>query len=93
MIVPATFRARDVLVSVCSKCDGDGKALRSSMKRELKARGRGTSVRVVASSCLDLCPKRAVGIAIVDRRGEAGARYFAIDERHADIASVIDLIA
>lgn len=92
-IVPVTFRSRDVLLSVCAKCDGDGRALRRAIKRELKARGRGKSVRVVASTCLDICPKRAVGIAIVDRRADAGGRYFAIDDRDVDIAQVIDLIA
>ena len=91
-IVPVTFRSRDVLLSVCAKCDGDGKALRREIKRELKTRGRGKSVRVVASTCLDICPKRAVGIAIVDRRAGAGARYFAIEDRDIDITQVIDLI-
>ena len=92
-IVPVIFRSRDVLLSVCAKCDGDGKALRRAIKRELKARGRGKSVCVVASSCLEICPKNAIGIAIADRRSDAGASYFAIDERDVDIANVIDLIA
>jgi len=39
-IVSVSRRPQSVLVAVCAKCDGDGKALRREMKRDLKARGR-----------------------------------------------------
>ena len=60
----APFRAT---VLVCGKCarklkggfgpDG-GKPLRKALKRELKSGAWGRKVRVVETSCLDLCPKR-----------------------------------
>jgi hypothetical protein len=51
------------LVSVCAKCDGDGKSLARALKSELKRQGvRG--VRVTRSTCLDVCPKRAVAVAV-----------------------------
>ncbi|GAC1397213.1 MAG: hypothetical protein NVS3B17_13270 [Vulcanimicrobiaceae bacterium] len=77
-IVTAVFRKRDVLIAVCKACDGDGKALRRSLERALADRGRGKTVRVVASSCLDVCPKNAVAVAVADRRRLAGVEYFAL---------------
>ncbi|WP_440221935.1 hypothetical protein ACQQ2N_12660 [Dokdonella sp. MW10] len=55
---------RDV-VFVCTKCmkRQDRESLRDDLKRALKASGT-RDVRVVASGCLDLCPKDAVTIAI-----------------------------
>ncbi len=87
---PAKLRA---LVAVCAKCDGDPKALRRRLKREFKDRGAKGSVRVVASSCLDLCPKRSVAIAVSDDRGAvAGARYYVVaaDADASEVVSRID---
>ncbi len=55
---------RDV-VFVCTKCmkRQDRESLRDDLKRAFKASGT-RDVRVVASGCLDLCPKDAVTIAI-----------------------------
>ncbi len=70
---------RDTLVSVCHTCSGDGSALRSALKKEFKRRGCGKTVRVVKSSCLDICPKRAVAVAVAhDRALGNGVRYFSV---------------
>jgi predicted metal-binding protein len=52
------------VVLVCAKCAAKagrghkGKTeLRGELKRALKRRGLGDSVRVLDASCLDLCPK------------------------------------
>ena len=64
-IVTARLR-RAPPVLVCKKCLSrvdDGKALRKTLKSELKARSaaQGTKPpRVVLTSCLGICPKRAV---------------------------------
>jgi hypothetical protein len=70
---------RDTLVSVCRKCAGDASALQAALKKEYRRRGFGKRVRVVKSSCLDICPKRAVAVAVADdRRPERGIRYFTV---------------
>jgi predicted metal-binding protein len=58
---PAPF---DEMVLVCAKCaakagrdGGGGTKLRGEIKQALKARGLKGSVRVVETSCLNLCPK------------------------------------
>ena len=67
-IVTARLR-RAPPVLVCKKCLGrvaDGKSLRKALKSELKSRSAAQSVkppRVVLTSCLGICPKRAVVVA------------------------------
>jgi (2Fe-2S) ferredoxin len=47
------------LVLVCRACDGDAKGLRRGLKTAFAEAGLQKRVRVVASGCLDVCPKRA----------------------------------
>ena len=67
-VVTARLR-RASPVLVCKKCLGridDGKALRESLKSDLKRRSAKQDVkspRVVLTSCLGICPKRAVVVA------------------------------
>ena len=89
-IVSISRRPQSVLVTVCAKCDGDGRALRRAMKRDLEGREHRAAVRVVATSCLDLCPKRAVAIAIA--RDAEPTAYYVVDERTAHVRDVVDLI-
>lgn len=91
-IVHASFRSRDALVSVCRACDGDGKALRRALEAELKERGLQKRVRVVSSSCLDVCPKRAIAIAISDRRNVPGTQYVAVGDARKGSAAIVDLL-
>ena len=67
-IEPAPFE--DVLI-ICSKCAaklGRGRKgkteLRGELKHALKKRGLGKSVRVVETTCLDLCPKGGQTVAL-----------------------------
>lgn len=91
-IVPADIVARDVLVAVCTKCEGDGKALRRALKRAFKDRGFAKRARLVSTSCLDVCPKRAVAVAICDRRRGAGASLYAVAGKGDGVKAVVDLI-
>ena len=61
--VPAPKKWSEV-VFVCTKCmkRQDRHELRKALKSGLKAAGR-RDVRVIASGCFDLCPKRGVTIA------------------------------
>jgi hypothetical protein len=49
------------LVAVCRECS-NGKRLSKALKRSLKDAGV-RDVRVLSSSCLDVCPKRGVTVA------------------------------
>lgn len=61
-MTPATTKWQ-TLIAVCGKCDGDSKSLRRAIKDELKSRGE-RDARVVRTSCLDICPKHAVTVAV-----------------------------
>ncbi|GAC1420924.1 MAG: hypothetical protein NVSMB5_13740 [Candidatus Velthaea sp.] len=73
-IKPVKAAAEDVLF-VCQKCEG-GKQLRRSLKDAIKESGRKREVRVVASGCMDVCPKHTVTLA----RAAAGkpVRYLVV---------------
>ncbi len=59
---------RSSLVLVCRECDGargyGPKQVRRDLKAGAKADLPAKSVRVVTVSCLDVCPKRAVTVAV-----------------------------
>lgn len=67
-VIPARLR-RAPPILVCKKCLGridDGKKLRKALKSDSKKRSRKQDVkspRVVMTSCLGICPKRAVVVA------------------------------
>ncbi len=72
---------------MCKECAGEPKALRKALKQVLKARGR-RDVRVVASSCLDVCPKRATTVAA---GGADGTRVLVVPPgaRAEDVADAL----
>jgi hypothetical protein len=55
------------LVAVCRECNG-AKAVAKMLKRSYKSAGR-RDVRIVRSSCLDVCPKRGVTVSTSDASG------------------------
>jgi predicted metal-binding protein len=55
------------LVTVCRECDG-GKSLAKTVRQAVKD-AAGREVRVVSSSCLDVCPKRGVTVATLGAGG------------------------
>jgi predicted metal-binding protein len=67
-VIPAKLR-RAPPILVCKKCLGridDGKKLRKALKSDSKNRSAAQQVkppRVVMTSCLGICPKRAVVVA------------------------------
>ena len=84
---------RGGLVLVCNKCAKDrfveelpetpatGKAigLRRWLKRRLKGDHYAKHIRVVATGCLDVCPKRAVTVAIESFGGHGGPVCLVVD--------------
>ena len=79
----------EAVVMVCTKCSrkivGD-EALADSMKKTLKhmfkENGFGKNIRTVTSSCLDICPKDRVAIAVVRR--DAGTRAVTVSAKIDD---------
>jgi hypothetical protein len=57
----------NTLVAVCRECAG-GKRLAKSLRGSFKKSGQ-REVRVIASSCLDVCPKRGVTVATTHAGG------------------------
>ena len=59
---------RSSLVMVCRECDGVRGFGPKQVRKALKARARDElphkAVRIVTVSCLDVCPKRAVTVAV-----------------------------
>jgi hypothetical protein len=59
---------RSSLVLVCRECDGTRGFGPKQVRKALKAQARDElphkAVRVVTVSCLDVCPKRAVTVAV-----------------------------
>jgi len=85
---------RSSLVLVCGECDGvrgyGPKQVRKALKEAAKAELPAKAVRVVSVSCLDVCPKRAVTVAVagvgeaaVTISGPAGAARIIGDLRGA----------
>lgn len=70
----------EAVVMVCTKCSrkivGDerlAEEMKKTLKSSFKENGYGKSVRSVTSSCLDICPKDRVAIAVIRRHGDARA--------------------
>lgn len=59
---------RSALVLVCRECDGvrgfGPKQARKALKARAKAELPPKAVRIATVSCLDVCPKRAVTVAV-----------------------------
>ncbi len=68
------------LILVCRKCGKDADVdLRSELRDEVRSQGMKDQVRVVATSCLDICPKGQVAVAVA-RPGQP-LRTFIVDAR------------
>jgi hypothetical protein len=75
------------LVAVCRECDG-GKKLGKEIKHALKD-ARIRDVRVLSSSCLDVCPKRGVTVATTFSGGVKTAVLNSEIEGPAAVAAVL----
>lgn len=93
-VVPARLR-RAPPILVCKKCLGridDGKKLRKALKSDSKGRSRAQDVkapRVVMTSCLGICPKRAVVVASAATLKDG--KYLLLSDANAS-AEAIDVL-
>jgi hypothetical protein len=60
---------RQAVILVCRECDGSPgvrpKHVRTSLKAAVEATVGKRAVRVLSAGCLDVCPKRAVTVALL----------------------------
>lgn len=83
------------VVMVCTKCSkkivGDER-LAEELKKELKGDFkdlRGKAIRVVTASCLDVCPKNRLTVAIAPRNGETRTITFEQDTKKSALIEEI----
>lgn len=79
----------DALVMVCSKCfkrrGGSGGELKSEddlkgyLKSEFKHGGYKGKVRVVVSTCLDICPDDKLAVAVARRHTQPALKTLVVD--------------
>ncbi|MDD4976301.1 MAG: hypothetical protein PHY93_18225 [Bacteriovorax sp.] len=77
----------DTIVMVCSKCGSQFKDTHSQesperMKSELKSKAKselGKSVRVITTSCLNICPVDKIAIAVATTKEPAVFKAYAVD--------------
>ena len=82
------------LVAVCAECSGrqpKPKEVRSALRAGLKAAGARKAVRVVESSCLDVCPKRAVAVAVA-RVAERGGVTCHVVTSSGDLERLVESV-
>ncbi len=85
----AAPKGREALLIVCRACESDPKSLRRQLRDAARARAGKRAIRVVASSCLDLCPNDAVAVACA----AGGTTRYAIVPPGTDPAGVLELLA
>lgn len=83
-ITPVDKTVSEALILVCEKCgkklatgdENPARALQLAMKEEIKATGRKGQIRAVSSSCLDVCPKDEIAIAIMGTNSHIKNGFF-----------------
>ncbi len=85
----------DDVLFICSECmhgDDELSTLRKWLKRELKARGLKKHLRIAECSCLDLCPKRGVVLALGSELAGDGKKL-RVHRRGDDPQALLDWLA
>lgn len=87
---PAPWRE---LVLICGKCmkKQEREPLRGELRRALKAAGR-RDLRVVATGCMDLCPKDGVAIATLASLTAQPARLWVLGDRQPVDAALVAVL-
>lgn len=83
------------VVFLCEKCgkgaDFSSKDLKNELRSALKDRGEKGAVRVVLTSCMDLCPKDGIAAAIAPTAQGKPAEFFVAGGRlHEAGAALLD---
>lgn len=60
------------IVLICEKCGREeAKSLKKSLKEEIKATGLKGKTKIALTSCLSLCPKQGVTVAVLPKSERA----------------------
>ena len=80
-IEPAEVPWSHAVVMICEKCarrsddDKFSSDLKSELKAKLKDEGYSKQVRVITTSCLNVCPKNRVAVAVASNQKVAFQAY------------------
>ena len=83
-------------VFICTKCmkgTETAEKLKTEWKMKLKEMGLHKEVRVMTSSCLDVCPEKSQALAVLNKRGEQVAYVFVPESETTQIFDKIVEIA
>lgn len=77
----------DSLIMVCTKCgnqfnNSSGTEAPDRIKSELKIKTKqefGEAIRVISTSCLNICPKNKIAIAVARKKTDKVFEAFAVD--------------
>lgn len=84
------------LVLICEKCGHNEhtsvRDLRSELKSQAKESGHKRDVRVVLTSCMSLCPKRGIAVAVA--KNEGPTEFFVVEgEANASAGEILGKLA
>jgi predicted metal-binding protein len=89
-LLPTEAPAERGLVLICEKCGHNRytsvKDLKSELKHAVKSRHEKGAVRVLLTSCMSICPKDGIAVAVA-RTSEPGTEFFVVE---GDAASAAD---
>lgn len=69
----------EALILICEKCGKrESRSLMDDLKTQIKARGSKREFRVLRTSCMNVCPKRGVTLAVLRTHGESA--FVVVDE-------------
>jgi predicted metal-binding protein len=81
----------EALILICEKCgkklsnsdDNPARALQGALKEKIKSDGNKGVLRAVITSCMDICPKDEIAIAI-SKSGTEQDRFFTLKSDHPE---------
>jgi predicted metal-binding protein len=90
----------EALILICEKCgkklsnsdDNPSRALQSALKEKIKSDGNKGVLRAVITSCMDVCPKDEIAIAISKPDGDD--RFYTLKSDHPEdeVQTVLNLL-
>jgi len=69
----------DKVVMVCTKCGDSAERIKSDLKDIAKAELPSSSVRVITTSCLNMCPVDKIAIVVSDKNDKNIFKGYAVD--------------
>jgi predicted metal-binding protein len=93
-ITPAKSPVSEALILICEKCgkklsnsdENPARALQAALKEKIKSDGNKGVIRAVITSCMDVCPKDEIAIAVSKAGGPSGCKdtFFTLKSDHPE---------